>query len=230
MTIRPPPPAIGPVPTILPQPDRTARAVGRLRPPLPRSAGPHRDLRRPREPRRDAVATSYGAVAAAPRPDREEAAVPRRARIDGMVDRDARLPVPLHLLPELGGGPGAAARGSTSRCADVARGRRPRGARPRRRRGGLHVRRADGVPGVRARHRRGWRARPACATCGSPTATPRPRPSSLLAAVIDAANVDLKAFDDRFYRRLCGARLAHGAGGHRGAPARRACGSRSRRS
>jgi pyruvate formate lyase activating enzyme len=31
---------------------------------------------------------------------------------------------------------------------------------------------------------------------------------SLLAEVIDAANVDLKAFDDAFYRRLCGARLA----------------------
>jgi len=31
---------------------------------------------------------------------------------------------------------------------------------------------------------------------------------ALLAEVIDAANVDLKSFDDRFYRRLCGARLA----------------------
>jgi pyruvate formate lyase activating enzyme len=31
---------------------------------------------------------------------------------------------------------------------------------------------------------------------------------ALLAGVIDAANVDLKAFDDAFYRRLCGARLA----------------------
>ena len=30
----------------------------------------------------------------------------------------------------------------------------------------------------------------------------------LLAPVIDAANVDLKSFDDAFYRRLCGARLA----------------------
>jgi len=27
--------------------------------------------------------------------------------------------------------------------------------------------------------------------------------------VLDAANVDLKSFDDAFYRRLCGARLAH---------------------
>jgi pyruvate formate lyase activating enzyme len=31
----------------------------------------------------------------------------------------------------------------------------------------------------------------------------------LLGAVLDAANVDLKSFDDAFYRRLCGARLAH---------------------
>jgi pyruvate formate lyase activating enzyme len=30
----------------------------------------------------------------------------------------------------------------------------------------------------------------------------------LLAPVIDAANVDLKSFDDAFYRRICGARLA----------------------
>ncbi len=34
-----------------------------------------------------------------------------------------------------------------------------------------------------------------------------PEAIDLLAAVIDAANVDLKSFDDRFYRRLCGARL-----------------------
>ena len=27
--------------------------------------------------------------------------------------------------------------------------------------------------------------------------------------MLDAANVDLKAFDDAFYRRLCGARLSH---------------------
>jgi pyruvate formate lyase activating enzyme len=36
-----------------------------------------------------------------------------------------------------------------------------------------------------------------------------PEAVGLLASVIDAANVDLKAFDDAFYRRLCGARLAH---------------------
>jgi pyruvate formate lyase activating enzyme len=36
-----------------------------------------------------------------------------------------------------------------------------------------------------------------------------PEAIGLLAAVIDAANVDLKAFDDAFYRKLCGARLAH---------------------
>ncbi|HJW21430.1 MAG TPA: AmmeMemoRadiSam system radical SAM enzyme [Candidatus Limnocylindrales bacterium] len=34
-----------------------------------------------------------------------------------------------------------------------------------------------------------------------------PEAIGLLATVIDAANVDLKSFDDRFYRRLCGARL-----------------------
>jgi pyruvate formate lyase activating enzyme len=35
-----------------------------------------------------------------------------------------------------------------------------------------------------------------------------PEAIGLLAEVIDAANVDLKSFDDRVYRRLCGARLA----------------------
>ncbi len=35
-----------------------------------------------------------------------------------------------------------------------------------------------------------------------------PEAIGLLAPVLDAANVDLKAFDDRFYRRFCGATLA----------------------
>jgi pyruvate formate lyase activating enzyme len=36
-----------------------------------------------------------------------------------------------------------------------------------------------------------------------------PEAIDLLAPVLDAANVDLKAFDDTFYRRRCGARLVH---------------------
>lgn len=35
-----------------------------------------------------------------------------------------------------------------------------------------------------------------------------PEALDLLGGLIDAANVDLKSFDDRFYRRVCGARLA----------------------
>lgn len=35
-----------------------------------------------------------------------------------------------------------------------------------------------------------------------------PEALELLAPVVDAANVDLKGFSDRFYRRVCGARLA----------------------
>jgi pyruvate formate lyase activating enzyme len=35
-----------------------------------------------------------------------------------------------------------------------------------------------------------------------------PEVIGLLAPLVDAANVDLKAFDDRFYRRVCGGRLA----------------------
>ena len=36
-----------------------------------------------------------------------------------------------------------------------------------------------------------------------------PEAIGLLGRVIDAANVDLKSFDDAFYRTICGARLAH---------------------
>lgn len=36
-----------------------------------------------------------------------------------------------------------------------------------------------------------------------------PEAVRLLGAVMDAANIDLKSFDDAFYRRLCGARLDH---------------------
>jgi pyruvate formate lyase activating enzyme len=36
-----------------------------------------------------------------------------------------------------------------------------------------------------------------------------PEAIDLLAPVLDAANVDLKSFDDAFYRTLCGARLVH---------------------
>jgi pyruvate formate lyase activating enzyme len=36
-----------------------------------------------------------------------------------------------------------------------------------------------------------------------------PEAIALLAPVLDAANVDLKSFDDAFYRKLCGGRLAH---------------------
>jgi pyruvate formate lyase activating enzyme len=35
-----------------------------------------------------------------------------------------------------------------------------------------------------------------------------PEANELLAGVLDAANIDLKSFDDGFYRRVCGARLA----------------------
>jgi pyruvate formate lyase activating enzyme len=35
-----------------------------------------------------------------------------------------------------------------------------------------------------------------------------PEAIDLLAGILDAANIDLKSFDDAFYRRLCGARLA----------------------
>ena len=107
------------------------------------------------------VSTVYGrAVAVRDRPDREEAALPRRARRPRLLDRDGRLPLPLHVLPELGDRPGAAAR---PRPADPlpppVEGRR-RGADGRRPRHRLHLRRAHGLPRVRPRHRaRGPRGR-----------------------------------------------------------------------
>ena len=48
-----------------------------------------------------------------------------------------------------------------------------------------------------------------------------PEAIGLLAPVLDAANVDLKSFDDAFYRRLCGARLAPVLDALRGVPPRR---------
>ena len=53
------------------------------------------------------------------------------------------------------------------------------------------------------------------------TATRRPRRSICSATVLDAANVDLKSFDDAFYRRRCGARLAPRPRGAGGLPPRR---------
>jgi len=72
----------------------------------------------------------------------------------------------------------------------------------------LHLRRAHGVPRVRADTGRLARAaglRNLFITDGYAT----PEAIGLLAGVLDAANVDLKSFDDAFYRRLCGARLSH---------------------
>ena len=88
-----------------------------------------------------------------PRPDREEAPVPRGSGLARLLDLHDRLPVPLRVLPELGDRPGPAARPGDSTAAHVARAdRRERGAR-RRPIHRLHLRRADRLPGVRARHR-----------------------------------------------------------------------------
>ena len=64
-------------------------------------------------------------------------------------------------------------------------------------------------PGVRARHRTGSPGRRACATCSSRTATRTSEAVGLLAEVLDAANVDLKSFDDAFVPTAVRARLAH---------------------
>ena len=125
-----------------------------------------------------------------------------------LLDRHRRLPVPLHVLPELGDRPGAAA------------GAGPAGpARCRRRRSSTRPTALDAgsiaytyvEPTVFLEYALDVGAKRAEAglrnlfiTDGYAT----PEAVALLAPVLDAANVDLKSFDDAFYRRLCGARLA----------------------
>ena len=122
----------------------------------------------------------------------------------------ARLPVPLRASARTGRSPRRRGWASTSRSGACRPAQVVEDGRARRRPlDRLHLRRADRVPGVRARHRAPRAARRACATCSSRTATRRPRRSASSREVLDAANVDLKSFDDAFYRRLCGARLAH---------------------
>ena len=139
------------------------RPVQRVRDALPRPPRPNRHLRRPGEPRRGPLLHRLRSRGRRrDRPDREEAALPRRSRGPRLLDRDRRLPVPLLVLPELGDRPGAAPR---PRPADAqpspveggGRGAERPGARDR-----LHLRRADRLPRVRPRHRaRGSRGRPA---------------------------------------------------------------------
>ena len=142
------------------------------------------------------------------RPDREEAALPRRSRGPRLLDRDGRLPVPLLVLPELGDRPGAAP-----------------GPRPARRAALPPSRVVDEALNARARAIAYTYVEPTVfleyaldtareahaagllnvfVTDGYAT----PEAIDLLRPVLDAANVDLKSFDDAFYRKLCGARLA----------------------
>ena len=151
----------------------------RVCPPVPRPAGPPWHLRGAREPGRTARlhGVRCGRRGRA-RPDREEAAVPRRSGLARVQHRDGGLPVPLPLLPELGDRPGTPARTRAPQPSDDA------------------VRRSSAKPAARARHRsptRTWsrrsssstpstpaasRVRQAFATCSSPTATRRPRRST----------------------------------------------------
>ena len=103
-----------------PSPARRERPLRGVRPSLPGAARPRGDLRRAREPRRDAVVPGLRRGRRdRPRPDREEAAVPRGPGLARLLDRDRRLPVPLRLLPELGDRPGTAPRAghpAAARC------------------------------------------------------------------------------------------------------------------
>ena len=116
---------------------------------------------------------------------------------------------------------------STARSARTGRSPRLRASGSTSRCGRCRRRTSSPRPGGPARHRsptptssrpcssstrwtRGsWRARPGCGTCSSPTATRRPRRSASWPPSWTPRTWTSRASTTRFYRRLCGARLAH---------------------
>ena len=154
-------------------------------------AGPARHLPGALQPRRRAARPLGLRRRPAVRPDREEALLPRAARIRCADLRHAGLRLPLRLLPELGHLAGPARPGQpmppsrlfrpvtpeavvdARRCAA---GRRwsPRPTTSR-----------SSPPSGRVEHLPTAKARPGCAAPSSPTATPPPRCSSLPAPLPD---------------------------------------------
>ena len=140
------------------------------------------------------------------RSDREEAAEPLPARHADPLVRHRRLQPRLQVLPELG-------------HLEVARDRHAR-RRGRRRRRSRDAARALGcrsvaftyndpidLPRVRDRRRRRPAARAASRRSPSPPATSARSRAREFYAHMDAANVDLKAFTEEFYRKVCGGQL-----------------------
>ncbi len=188
-----------------PRPEQ--RPLRRLRPPLRPSAGPDRHLRRPPEPRRLALHPGLrpdrGRQGGA---DREEALLPLPAGQLRLLGRDAGLQLPLRLLPELGRCRRPIARASSRRAATS----RPEQV--------VEEAVAAGVRSIAYTYVEPTvfiefaldsmvRARAAglhnvFVTNGYET----PEAIELVAPYLDAANVDLKAANDGFYRRVCGAR------------------------
>ena len=148
------------------------------------------------------------------RSDREEAAEPLPARLVGAVVRHRGLQPRVPLLPELGHL--EVARRSTRSPTP----RRPRRSRPRRRVARLpqrrvHLQRPGDLHGVRDRRRRRVPRASASRRSPSPPATCARSRAREFYAHMDAANVDLKAFTEDFYRP------------HLRRPPRRRCSTRS---
>jgi hypothetical protein len=173
---------------------------------LPPGRRPARALPRPREPRRRrAHARLRQPLPGAARPGRAQALLPRAARDARAVGVDRGLPPRVPLLRGLGHGAGGARGGRRLRPA-------ARGAGAARVEvGATSVSFAFGEPVAffeymldSATLARAAGLRVLVHTSGYLEAAPL----AALAPWVDAVNVDLKAFDEAFYRELCGGELA----------------------
>ena len=161
-------------------------------------------------------------------PDREEAAESFPAGHLGAVVRHRRLQSRLQVLPELG-------HEQVARDGH-ARGSRDAGACSRRRRSASDARASRTRTTIRSSS---WSTRsmsptPAASVGVRSVAVTAgymcPQPRAEFYRHMDAANVDLKGFTERFYRKICGARARRGAGDAASTCGTKPrCGSRSRR-
>ena len=127
----------------------------------------------------------------------------------GAVVRHGGLQPGLQVLPELGHE--QVARDGHARRLGLPGGARGDGAAARLRQRRVHLQRSDHLPGVRDRRRGRPATKRACSTVAVTAGYICPEPRAEFFASMDAANVDLKAFTERFYRKICGGRLAAGA-------------------
>ena len=108
---------------------RGGRRLLPLRPSVPHRAGESRRVPRPREPGRPAREPGLRAGRRRPRgPHRKETALPLPPGLQGVLDRDRRVQLPVRVLPELADLPVASegTRRDAGRSDDARRGRRER--------------------------------------------------------------------------------------------------------